>query len=74
MTAGTDRAAPLEGLLVVELTDGVAGAYAGRHLALAGADVIKVEPPEGDTVRRWGPFPATTPARWWPNRARCTST
>jgi crotonobetainyl-CoA:carnitine CoA-transferase CaiB-like acyl-CoA transferase len=61
MTEGTDRPAPLHGLRVVELTDGVAGAYAGRHLAMAGAEVIKVEPPEGDVVRRWGPFPGDDP-------------
>jgi crotonobetainyl-CoA:carnitine CoA-transferase CaiB-like acyl-CoA transferase len=52
---------PLEGLRVVELTDGVAGAYAGRLLAVLGADVVKVEPPGGDTIRRWGPFPGPDP-------------
>ncbi len=46
---------------MVELTDGVAGAYAGRLLALAGAEVIKVEPPQGDVVRHWGPFPGDDP-------------
>ena len=52
---------PLEGVSVVELTDGVAGAYAGRLLAVLGADVVKVEPPDGDVVRRWGPFPGEDP-------------
>ena len=52
---------PLEGVRVVELTDGVAGAYAGRLLASLGADVVKVEPPGGDVVRRWGPFPGEDP-------------
>ncbi len=61
MRDGTEPAAPLDGVRVVELTGGVAGAYAGRLLALAGADVIKVEPPTGDVVRRWGPFPGVDP-------------
>ena len=61
MSDGTGQPAPLDGVRVVELTDGVAGAYTGRLLALAGADVIKVEPPEGDVVRRWGPFPGDDP-------------
>ncbi len=52
---------PLEGVRVVELTDGVAGAYAGKLLAVLGADVVKVEPPDGDVVRRWGPFPGDDP-------------
>ena len=61
MSEGTRRPAPLDGVGVVELTDGVAGAYTGRLLALAGADVIKIEPPDGDRVRRWGPFPGDDP-------------
>ncbi|MGI9611523.1 MAG: CaiB/BaiF CoA transferase family protein [Acidimicrobiales bacterium] len=52
---------PLDGVRVVELTDGVAGAYAGRLMAVLGADVVKVEPPAGDVVRRWGPFPGDDP-------------
>ena len=52
---------PLDGVRVVELTDGVAGAYAGRLMAVLGADVVKVEPPGGDVVRRWGPFPGDDP-------------
>lgn len=52
---------PLDGVRVVELTTGVAGAYAGRLLAVLGADVIKVEPPGGDIVRHWGPFPGEDP-------------
>ncbi len=53
---------PLQGVRVVELTDGVAGAYAGRLFAVLGADVVKVESPEGDIVRRMGPFPGEDPA------------
>ncbi|MGE3356878.1 MAG: CaiB/BaiF CoA transferase family protein [Acidimicrobiia bacterium] len=63
----TDRP-PLHGVRVVELTSGVAGAYAGRLLAVLGADVIKVEPPTGDVVRRWGPFPGADPAEVVPEQ------
>ena len=53
---------PLSGVRVVELATGVAGCYLGKLLADFGADVVKVEPPEGDVVRRWGPFPGDDPA------------
>ncbi|WP_050526955.1 CaiB/BaiF CoA transferase family protein [Pseudorhodobacter aquimaris] len=48
-------AAPLNGLKVVELARILAGPWAGQTLADLGADVIKVEAPEGDDTRRWGP-------------------
>ena len=47
--------APLAGLRVVELARILAGPWAGQTLADLGADVIKVEAPEGDDTRRWGP-------------------
>jgi crotonobetainyl-CoA:carnitine CoA-transferase CaiB-like acyl-CoA transferase len=47
--------APLHGLKVVELARILAGPWAGQTLADLGADVIKVEAPEGDDTRRWGP-------------------
>jgi crotonobetainyl-CoA:carnitine CoA-transferase CaiB-like acyl-CoA transferase len=47
--------APLEGLKVIELARILAGPWAGQTLADLGADVIKVEAPEGDDTRRWGP-------------------
>jgi crotonobetainyl-CoA:carnitine CoA-transferase CaiB-like acyl-CoA transferase len=46
---------PLAGLKVVELARILAGPWAGQMLADLGADVIKVEAPEGDDTRRWGP-------------------
>ena len=45
----------LEGVRILDAS-GPIGHYAGRLLADLGADVIKVEPPEGDPARRWGPF------------------
>lgn len=47
--------APLAGLRVVELARILAGPWAGQVLADLGAEVIKVEAPEGDDTRRWGP-------------------
>ncbi|MBL8561238.1 MAG: CoA transferase [Gemmobacter sp.] len=46
---------PLEGIRVIELARILAGPWAGQTLADLGADVIKVEAPEGDDTRRWGP-------------------
>ena len=48
-------AAPLAGIKVIELARILAGPWAGQTLADLGADVIKVEAPEGDDTRRWGP-------------------
>jgi crotonobetainyl-CoA:carnitine CoA-transferase CaiB-like acyl-CoA transferase len=44
---------PLNGYVVVDLSIGIAGAYCTKLLADGGAQVIKVEPPEGDPLRRW---------------------
>lgn len=49
------KEAPLVGLRVVELARILAGPWAGQLLADLGAEVIKVESPEGDDTRRWGP-------------------
>jgi crotonobetainyl-CoA:carnitine CoA-transferase CaiB-like acyl-CoA transferase len=45
----------LAGLRVVELARVLAGPTTGQTLADLGADVVKVESPEGDETRRWGP-------------------
>jgi len=46
---------PLSGVRVIELARILAGPWAGQTLADLGAEVIKVEAPEGDDTRRWGP-------------------
>ena len=43
----------LRGVRVIDLSDRIAGAYTTKLLADAHADVIKVEPPSGDPLRRW---------------------
>ena len=65
--SGTDESqgdalpGPLEGLRVVEIGD--LGEVAGKLLADAGADVIRVEPPGGGRSRRVGPFVDDDPGR-----------
>jgi len=49
-------AAPLAGLKVIEFCQVAAGPFCGMLLADFGADVIKVEPPEGDAMRQWPPL------------------
>ena len=48
--------APLAGVTVVEFCSVAAGPFCGMLLADMGAEVIKVEPPGGDTLRQWPPL------------------
>ena len=51
-----EDALPLQGLVVVEFSTSVAGPFAGQVLADLGAEVFKVERPDGgDDARHWGP-------------------
>jgi crotonobetainyl-CoA:carnitine CoA-transferase CaiB-like acyl-CoA transferase len=50
-----NRPQPLKGIRVIELARVLAGPWACQIMADMGADVIKVEHPDGDDTRKWGP-------------------
>ena len=61
---------PLEGIKVLELGSFIAGPFAGQLLGDYGADVIKVEPPDGgDPMRTWG-VTSDGHGLWWPTIGR----
>ena len=49
-------AGALEGVKVLDLSEDIAGSFCARLLADYGADVLKIEPPNGAALRRMGPF------------------
>ncbi|HXX90064.1 MAG TPA: CoA transferase [Acidimicrobiales bacterium] len=53
--------APLSGWVVADLSIGIAGGYCTKMLADGGAEVVKVEPPEGDPLRTWSASGAAIP-------------
>src|SRR4051794_39393595 len=46
---------PLQGVKVLEIGQNLAGPYASEILGMLGAEVVKIERPEGDDARGWGP-------------------
>jgi formyl-CoA transferase len=54
----------LQGLKVIELGQLIAGPFAGKFFAEFGADVIKIEPPDGDPLRKWRKVHRGT-SLWW---------
>lgn len=61
---------PLEGLKVLELGQLIAGPFAGKFFAEFGAEVVKIEPPEGgDPLRHWRTLHQGT-SLWWYVQAR----
>lgn len=53
---------PLAGLRVLEAGSSIAAAFCAKLLAAFGAEVVKVEPPEGDPIRQVGPFAGDRPS------------
>jgi len=51
--APDSRPTPLHELRVVEISDRIAGSYCGKLLLDAGAEVCKIEPPQGDSLRQY---------------------
>jgi len=69
MTDNALKNGPLSGIKVLELGQLIAGPFAGKTLADFGAEVIKVEPPEGDPLRQWRLLHEGTSV-WWQVQSR----
>ena len=75
MTDSNEAAGPLAGLRVLEMAD-EKGQFCGKLLGDLGADVVKIEPPGGESTRRVGPFlddishPDRSLAFWYYNTSK----
>jgi crotonobetainyl-CoA:carnitine CoA-transferase CaiB-like acyl-CoA transferase len=64
------RTGPLVGVRVLEIGNFIAGPFAGQLLGDYGAEVVKIESPDGgDPMRRWG-VTVDGDSLWWPTIAR----
>lgn len=57
--------APLAGITVIEMGQLIAGPFTATLLAWFGAEVIKIEPPNGDPIRRWRQLDDSGTSWWW---------
>jgi formyl-CoA transferase len=64
-----EAAGPLAGVRVLELGNFIAGPFAGQLFGDYGAEVIKIEAPDGDPMRHWG-VTLDDSSLWWPIIAR----
>jgi crotonobetainyl-CoA:carnitine CoA-transferase CaiB-like acyl-CoA transferase len=64
-----EGAHPLAGLKVLDFSRVLAGPFAGRMLSDLGADVVKIEPPDGDVTRQWGKVTAGLPGYYFQQNA-----
>ncbi len=67
MTTGHER--PLDGVRILDLSRVVSGPYCTAMLARMGADVVKVEPPSGETYRQAMPMAEGVSSYWTPHNA-----
>ena len=68
-TESAPRTGPLLGVRVLELGNFIAGPFAGQLFGDYGAEVIKIEAPDGDPMRHWG-VSVDDSSLWWPIIAR----
>eukprot|EP00854_Cymbomonas_tetramitiformis_P028852 gene28852-35832_t len=67
----TQDCKPLKGLRVLELGQLIAGPFVGTFLGYFGAEVIKIEPPNGgDPIRTWRHLDSTGTSLWWRSISR----
>lgn len=66
MDMANNQKLPLEGIKVVEMGSLIAGPFCSRILAEFGAQVIKIEPPQGgDQIRKWRKLHDNGTSLWW---------
>lgn len=64
MDTRSETPPPLSGIRIVEIGHFIAAPFATRILGDLGAEIIKIEPPDGDPVRGWGAH-ANGASLWW---------